>query len=338
MNIGNWSMKPALAVAALAVTAASVSTVGTSATAADPTWKGKTFNVIIRSSPGGGYDFYGRLISRHMPKYLPGKPDSIATNMSGAGGIVAANYMMNRAKKDGTEIGILARSVAIAQRAGETGIKYDVTKMIPIGSTASSTWVWLIRNDHPVQSLSELKKYKGTVKFSGTGRGSGSYQRVKFLEFDGFPVEVITGYDGTEEKVLALARGEVDATSGSYESSRTFIKDENLTILGRMGNHPDTRHVERARDVMSKDGRALTAFMEAPLVAGRPFFAPPGVDAAKVKILRSAFADALKDPDLLAEAKKAKRSINHTGGEEMEEIYKDIIGASEKVVAQFKSL
>jgi len=85
---------------------------------AAPFYKGKTLRVIIRSNPGGGYDFYGRLMVRHMPRHLPGNPSAIAVNMPGAGGIVAGNYMMNRAKRNGTEIAILTRELALAQRTG----------------------------------------------------------------------------------------------------------------------------------------------------------------------------------------------------------------------------
>jgi len=305
---------------------------------AEASWKGKKFNVIIRSGPGGGYDFYGRLMARHMPKYLPGKPHSIATNMSGAGGIVAANYLMLRAKRDGSEIAILTRAVTLAQKMGERGIKYDVAKLNPIGSTTASTWVWVLKGDHPVKSLTDLKKFKGTVKFAGTGRGSASYQRVKLLEVDGYPVRVITGYDGNEEKTLAIARGDVEATSGSYESLRTLINDLKLTMIGRMGNHPGTKGVEQATEVMSKQGASLAAFASAQDQAGRPFFGPPGLKPDVLKALRVAFREALKDKDLLRETEKAKRSVGYVGGEEMEKLYAQILGAPQSVVAAFKGL
>jgi len=305
---------------------------------AEPTWKGKTFNLIIRSNPGGGYDFYGRLMARHMPKYLPGKPKSIATNMSGAGGIVAANYMMNRAKRDGSAIAILTRGVTLAQKMGEPGVKYDVAKLHPIGSTTAATWVWVVKGNHPVKSLTDLRSYKGTIKFSGTGRGSASYQRVKLLEVDGYPVRVITGYDGSEEKALAVARGDVQATSGSYESLRRIINDMKLTVIGRMGNHPDTKGVEQATEVMTKKGAALAAFAAAQDLAGRPFFGPPALKTDVLKALRVSFRKALKDKDLLREAKKARRSIGFTSGEDMKKIYAQILNAPQSVVTDFKGL
>ncbi len=306
---------------------------------AAPSWKGKTFKVVIRATPGGGYDFYGRLIVRHMPKYLPGKPRTIAQNMSGAGGIVAANYMMRRAPRDGTVISILNRAIATAQRLGEKGVQYDVAKLTSIGSMTGSVYVWVVHATHPVKSLSQLRKWKGTpLKFSSTGRGSSAYQRVKMLAFDGYPIKTITGYDGNDEKTLAVVRKEVAGTAGSYESLRGYIKEHKFSVIGRMGSHPDIASVEQASDLASPDGKALIAFSAAPLLAGRPFFGPPGLKPDVVKALRSAFAKAMKDPDMIAETKRAKRSLNYVSGEEMHRIYTDMLSASPKIVAAFKAM
>ena len=91
------------------------------AVADDGFYKGKKLKMVVRSGAGGGYDYYGRLIARHMVKHIPGGSKIIVVNMPGAGGIVAANYMMNRAKKGGVEFAILSREIAISQRTRETG-------------------------------------------------------------------------------------------------------------------------------------------------------------------------------------------------------------------------
>ena len=176
--------------------------------------------MIVRSGAGGGYDYYGRLIARHMVKYIPGKPKMIVVNLPGAGGIVAANYMMNRAKKGGIEFAILSREIAISQRTQETGVKYDVSKLNAIGSAAASTSVMVMAKNHPVKTLAQLKSYKKIVKFAATGPGSGSYQRAILLRNDGYPVKPITGYISTPERFLAVVRGDVDGTSNSYESTK----------------------------------------------------------------------------------------------------------------------
>src|SRR5215211_3942604 len=76
---------------------------------ADPVadfYKGKTVNMIIGGSEGGGYDTLGRAIGRHMGKHIPGNPTIVARTMPGAGGMLAMNYLYNTAAKDGTVIGV----------------------------------------------------------------------------------------------------------------------------------------------------------------------------------------------------------------------------------------
>ena len=307
------------------------------AIADDGFYKGKNLKMIVRSGAGGGYDYYGRLIARHMVKYIPGKPNMIVVNLPGAGGIVAANYMMNRAKKGGIEFAILSREIAISQRTQETGVQYDVRKLNAIGSAAASTSVMVMAKNHPVKTLAQLKSYKKIVKFAATGPGSGSYQRAILLRNDGYPVKPITGYVSTPERFLAVLRGDVDGTSNSYESTKTAIKEMGLVPIAYLGvPRPELKDIPDLRSVLSPRGKQFASLMAAPLAAGRPFFTTPGVPKARVATLRAAFKAALKDPGLLAEAKKAKRSISWSDPEEMNDINTGILGASDDVVAMFK--
>lgn len=302
----------------------------------DGFYDGKTLKMVVRSGAGGGYDYYGRLLARHIVKYIPGKPEIIVINMPGAGGIVAANYMANRAKKGGVEIAILSREIAISQRTGETGVRYDVRKLNALGSAAASTSVMVMSKNHPVKTLAQLKEYKGTVKFAATGPGSGSYQRAILLKNDGYPVIPITGYVSTPERFLAVARGDTDGTSNSYESTKTAIKEMGLVPIAYLGvKRPELTGIPDLRAVLSPRGKQFASLMAAPLAAGRPFFTTPDVPKARVEMLRAAFKSALEDPDLLAEAKKAKRSISWTDPKEMDEINAGILDASDDVVAMF---
>lgn len=307
------------------------------AIADDGFYKGKNLKMVVRSGAGGGYDYYGRLLARHMPKYIPGKPKMIVVNLPGAGGIVAANYMMNRAKKGGIEFAILSREIAISQRTRETGVNYDVRKLIAIGSAAASTSVMVMAKNHPVKTLAQLKAYKGVVKFAATGPGSGSYQRAILLKNDGYPVVPITGYVSTPERFLSVVRGDTQGTSNSYESTKTAIKEMGLVPIAFLGvARPELKGIPDLRDVLSPSGKQFASLMAAPLAAGRPFFTTPGVPAARVAMLRNAFKSALKDPALLAEANKAKRSISWTDPKQMDEINAGILEATDDVVAMFK--
>lgn len=231
---------------------------GVATVGAAPFYKGKTIKVIIRSRPGGGYDFYGRLIVRHLPRHIPGNPVAIAVNMPGAGGIVAGNYLMNRAKRDGTEIAILTRELALAQRTGAIGVKYDVRTLISLGSAASSTFLVVLDKNHPVKTIAQLRNFKKIVLLAATGPGSGSYQWSSLLKFDGFPVKVISGYSGGQERFLAIERGDVQGTANSYESTRIAIQEQGLVPIFYAGaKHPALKGVPNIADALSKEGKQL---------------------------------------------------------------------------------
>lgn len=308
--------------------------------AAEDFYKGKTIKVVIRSSAGGGNDYYGRLMARHMPRFIAGEPDTIAVNMKGAGGIVAANYMYNQAKRDGTEIAILSRAIALVQRTKTKGVQYDVRKLIPLGSTASNTAVFLVAQSSPLKSLKDIKRGGRIVTVGTTGPGGGAYQRSMVLQLDGYPMKIITGYGSNGEKVLSVARGDVEMTAGSYETMEAAIREEKFRIIGKLGApHPGVpKGTPDLRQVVSDERRKLASLLVAPLEAGRPFYTTPDVPADRVKILRTAFAKALEDPKLLEEAKKARKTISPADPEQMRKTNEDILGASDEIMEEFKKL
>ena len=80
---------------------------------------------------------------------------------------------------------------------------------------------------------------------------------------------------------------------------------------------------------------------EAMLLGGewaRPLLAPPGAPAEQVKVLRAAYDKAVKDPELLAEAKKLRIDVNPSRGAELQPIAKEVMEQPPEVVAQIKKL
>lgn len=309
----------------------------TTGLADDGFYKGKTVKVIVRSNPGGGYDFYGRLVARHLSKHLPGNPRTQVVNMPGAGGIVAGNYIMNRAKKDGTEIAVLTRELALAQRTKAVGVKYDLNKLIPIGSAASSTFLVVMGKNQPIKTYQQLKDARTPVLFAATGPGAGSYQYPALLKNDGFNVKIITGFVGGQSRFLSIERGETHGTANSYESTAQAISEFGMIpILYSGAEVPQLKGVPEISSLLSEEGKQLAALLGAPLAAGRPFFTSPGVPSERVELLRTAFKAALHDPELLKEAKRAKRNVAWTDPKVMDRINKEILGASDKVIALYQ--
>ena len=333
-------MKQAIALSSIGAILTGTFTLGicTPVIAAGDFYKGKTVKMIVRSNPGGGYDFYGRLVARHMSKHLPGNPKMMVINMPGAGGIVAGNYMMQRAKRDGTEIAILTRELALAQRTKEVGVKYDLRQLIPIGSAASSTFLIVMGKNQPIKTYQQLKNAGKTALFAATGPGAGSYQYPALLKNDGFNVKIITGYVGGQARFLSIERGETHGTANSYESTARAIAEFGIIpILYNGASIAPLKGVPHISSLLSKEGKQLAALLGAPLAAGRPFFTSPDVPADRVNLLQTAFKAALHDPDLLREAKRAKRNVAWTDPKIMDGINRDILGASDKVIALFKA-
>jgi len=298
-------------------------------------YKGKTITIVVRSGPGGGYDTYGRLVANHIGKHIPGNPNVIVQNMPGAGGIVAANYLDSQADRDGTVIAIFDRGAAFTQRVGKEGVAYDVTKWNLLGSATGEAYAYVAAKDAPFNSLSELKGLSDEQKFSATGPGSDSYTYTELLQNAGMPVKLISGYVGTQEKLLAIIRGEVQGTAGSFGSIAEQAESEGLKVVGLLGKVPSRPDLEQLASFMPDNQKPTLAVAVAPLAAGRPFATTPNVPADRVKILQDAFAKALSDPELLAEAKKADRPIDFMPADELAALYKDILAASDEVIAKF---
>jgi len=65
----------------IATLAASVAlNVPAQAQSADEFYKGKTLNIVVGASAGGGVDLFARLVARHIGKYIPGNPTVVVQN------------------------------------------------------------------------------------------------------------------------------------------------------------------------------------------------------------------------------------------------------------------
>lgn len=310
----------------------------TTTAAADPFenyFAGKTVTINIRSTPGGGYDTHGRLLARHLGNHLPGNPTVRAVNRPGAGGIVAANYLYNQAPRDGTEILIAARELALAERIGQEGVSYRSLEMPALGSPVSDNRVWVAGPDSTVRNLEDLMNFSGTFRFAVSGLGAGSAQMVDLLGTAGYPVANVTGFEGTGDQILSVLRGEVQGMNGTYPAQKEVINDENLVIFAKLGNHPDLREFDDVRDVLEGDFRTLANIFAAPLLAGRPFFTTPGTPPEVVEILRKGFFDTVHSEAYIRDLEQLGEELSFTTPDEIEESFRATLEAPDHIIELF---
>ena len=149
---------------------------------AAPYYEGKTVRIIVGFAPGGGYDRIARLLAKHLPKHIPGKPTVLVENMEGASSIIAANYIYNQAKPDGLTIGTFNRGLPFAQLLKTEGVRYDVTKFSWIGSAAVEATILAMRSDLPYKTVDDLRKVKEPIPLAGMGPGTSDTQFAILLK------------------------------------------------------------------------------------------------------------------------------------------------------------
>jgi tripartite-type tricarboxylate transporter receptor subunit TctC len=331
-----------------AVAAAAVLTVCGSAHAQDAVaqfYSGKQLKLSIASTPGGGYDSYGRLLGRYIGKYIPGNPTIVPQNMPGAGGNRLAAYLYNVAPKDGTEFGIIFPGAVLDPLIGTQQVQDDPSKLIYMGSANVETFVCIMRSDAPVKSYEDVLKTQITLAASAAG---GSTVDMPALENNllGAKWKVVRGYPGSREISLAVEQGEAQGNCGVGVSSIEVEHPDWQTsgkykVLAQETNkgHPllNSLHIPLVYSFAKSDEqREVMELAYSQEEFGRPFVMPPNVPKERVEALRKAFMLALQDKDLLADAKKQRLDIEPISGEEVQALVTKIYSMPANVVAKAK--
>jgi tripartite-type tricarboxylate transporter receptor subunit TctC len=281
----------------------------------------KTVNIVIGYTPGGSYDLYGRLISRHLGKYIPGQPTVVAQNMPGAGSLKAANYVYEVAPKDGTTLGVIVESAALEQAIDNPGVHYDASKFSYIGRVATSDNIFMMWHTAKVQSIADAQHTEATM--AGTGPGNIAETVPKLLNaLIGTKFKIVSGYPASNEGMLAMERGEVDGAGSSWTAVKVgksdWLRDKKIKIIlqtapERIAALPDVPSL--AEYGKTPDEKQLTYLYSAGSAVGRSLLGPPDIPADRVKALRDAFMAMVKDPDFLAEVKKMNIDLEPLAGD-----------------------
>lgn len=302
-------------------------------------FKGKQIDLFIGSPPGGGYDQYARLLGRHMGRHIPGRPTIVLRNMPAGGGRAAINHVYNVAPADGTAFGTTIRYVPFDPLYGETATLIDTQKLTWIGSMNNEVTVCVAWHTTPFHTVDDLRKAEIVMGSSGPTASDAIHPKL-INRIAGTRIRLVHGYNGSTAIHLAMERGEVQGRCGlGWDSivSRYdhWIKGNRISTLVQFGlsKHPELPQVPLIGDLArTPEDRQLVELLMVPLEMGRPFYAPPGVPADRVQVLRRAFDATAKDPEFLADAKKQHMELFHLSGESVETLVRRIYATPPHVI------
>jgi tripartite-type tricarboxylate transporter receptor subunit TctC len=310
-------------------------------------YEGKTIRIIVGFSAGGGYDLYSRTIARHMGKHIPGHPAISVENMAGAGSMIAANHVYKAAKPDGLAVGHFIGGLFLQQILGRPGVEFDAAKFEYIGVPAQDNFVLFVAKSTGLTDVEKWITSKTIVKFGGVASGSGTNDFPNLLSATlGLPIQLVSGYKGTADIRLALNAGEVQGLSNSWESTKSTWRKEldngeiNIILQANTKSHPELTKVPVAINLAKSEEakRLIQTVVRVHGASVRPYVLSPGTPKDRVQMLRRAFMDTMKDPEFLADAKKANLDINPEGGAELEQNVKDILKLEPALIAKLKEI
>jgi tripartite-type tricarboxylate transporter receptor subunit TctC len=316
---------------------------------AEDFYQGKTISIIVGYAAGGGYDTYARAFARHLGKHIPGSPAVIVQNMTGAGSLIAANYLYRKAEPDGLTIGSFGGGLVTEQALGLKGIQFDARKLEWIGSVRTGTPICAVMAFTGDKNLEDVLHSKQELRMGSTGAGSTTDDLPRLMiGLLHAPFKVIRGYKGTSELRVAMERRELDGACWTWESMRTTARamlnakgDDRLIpfVIEGKWDAPEVKDLPQFSDVIKgkENLEAFTAWLNA-YKYFQPLSVPPATPKARVEILRTALKDTLEDPAFKADAKKSNLIVASLSGEEIEKLVKQTLSISPEAKKVLESL
>ena len=313
-----------------------------SAAQAEPDFTGKTITIVSSFGAGGGYTTYADILARHLGAQLPGKPNVIVRTMPGAGGLNGTQHLFNVAVRDGSVLGVVPQTVAIAQALGESALRYDAPAFNWIGRLNSNVEVQQVWHAAAVKTIDDARSKEAILGGTGPESSSVVFPRILNAMF-GMKFKVVAGYEGVNMVSIAVERGEVEGMVRPWSITKT-VRPEwlregkiNLLVQYALARHPELPNVPAVVDLaQTSEQRQVLGLYASGSDIGRSIVAPPGVPADTVVVLRRAFMAAMRDPGLLADVAKSGTDIDPLPGERLQEIVRQAVAVPPRAVEQAK--
>jgi tripartite-type tricarboxylate transporter receptor subunit TctC len=309
-------------------------------------YKDKIITFIVGYSPGGTYDQYTRLIARHISKYVPGNPTAVVENMPGAGGIIAANHLYNRAKPDGLTVGAWASPLILQHIMGNDAVKFDGRKVGWVGIPGPYDTVCHFNQQSGIQTMDDWFAAKRPMKISSIGPGTSLSDVPKLLKAAlGLPLDMVEGYKGGAEARLAVENAEVDGMCASWQATKVTWRSQiesakiRVVLQATLKSHPDLKNVPLAINYAKSDeARTLLRVADNVHVYQFPYSMAPGTPPDRLQILQQAFVKTLRDRELMAEANKAHLEVDPIDGPTTAKTFAGLYELSPSLVGKLKEL
>lgn len=306
-------------------------------------YRGKTLTLTVGFSPGGAYDVYARLFARHFPKHLPGEPAVVVRNMPGAGSVVAANYIYNRATSDGTELALIAGTAAIEPLLGGTSTQFDGQKFAWLGSANREVGACFAWHTSKARTAGDLFT-SGMI--TGSAGTSSLLVPTTLNQVLGAKLELVRGYAGTSPLMLAIERGEVEGMCGMVMAAiqaehPDWLAKGLIAPLLQIGFDPAPAlgAAPLVTDfVKSTDDLPLLRLLFGWTIMGRPFLAPPATPGDRADALRGAFEAMTRDRDFLDDARRARVDVDPIGPARIGEFLRQAYETPKPVVARANAI
>jgi tripartite-type tricarboxylate transporter receptor subunit TctC len=303
---------------------------------------GKSVSISVGTDAGGTNDLLMRLVAKHIGKYLPGRPTVVPRNMPGAGGKRLATHLYNAAARDGTELGVIQRSVATDQLLVDPALPFRMHELTWIGTPSGTTDTCIVWHKAKVQTLADLQTHELVL----AGTGNETTQVLILQRLTGAKIKVVLGYPGGASMNIAMERGEADGRCAiSWEAIRSnyaeWLRESKIKVLAQyaLTRHPDLPDVPLITDLAKSalDQQALAVIL-LPQAFGFPFAAPPGLLPEVTEMLRAAFVETMRDPQVVEEAERIKLVLRPVGGAELQQLIRAAHAAPPDTIARAKAL
>jgi tripartite-type tricarboxylate transporter receptor subunit TctC len=287
---------------------------------------GKTMRLIVGTGAGAGYDLIARMLAEHMPRFIAGAPRIVVENMVGAGSLVMANYLANRAPRDGTVMGlplnsiILEPSVKLLSRSGGAA-QFDLSQMHWIGSPCEEPPVLWVMSHTKFNRFEDCQREKMIVGASAPGADNFTVANLNNRLLN-TQLSIVSGYQGTNDLFLAAERGEIQGGNTAYSAillgRPDWIRNGKVRILAQYGRErmADLKDVPTGSELAkTANSKAILEAFSAKFRAAYPFLLPQEVPPAQVAQLRTAFSQTVANPEFKAAVEKLGLKLNPVDGE-----------------------